>query len=129
MENQWLDLVVAVLATYRLSEMLADPHQVGPAGGLQKLRESHKIFVVNGEGKKDVLRRYQPGSFGHLIDCPKCSSIWFAAIVLAMMHVGDVSRHLAWLYWVAVGLAVAGAVVLIFNLQSMLDDRDQPSGD
>lgn len=56
----WTRLVLAALATWRLTHLLA--REDGPADLLVRLRE-----------------RLGAGSLGHLMDCFNCSSLWVAA--------------------------------------------------
>ena len=60
MDSEWLRLILAVLATWRLSRLVA--FEDGPWDAVARLRR------LTGDGM-----------LGHLMDCPYCLSLWFAA--------------------------------------------------
>ena len=81
-----IDLLVCVLATYRVTDALTDPAQVGPARILERLygwfdvgvdRQSKPRFV----GRKSAI---EIGSFRELITCRVCLPVVMAAVVCAL---------------------------------------------
>jgi hypothetical protein len=91
-DERWLRLVLASLATWRLTHLLA--YEDGPQDAVAVLR-----------------RRLGAGFFGSLMDCFQCLSLWTAA-PLAYWAVRD-RRHLP-----MACLAISGAACLLENASS-----------
>ena len=83
----WLRFVLAVLATWRVTHLLA--HEDGPADLLVRLR-----------------KRVGAGPVGRLMDCFQCLSLWVAAPFALFL-----ARRL--LDWLLVWLATSGATCLL----------------
>ena len=66
MNSPWFQLVVAVLAAWRVAHMVA--HEDGPLGAIVALRV-----------------RAGAGGLGRMMDCPYCVSMWAAAPLSAWM--------------------------------------------
>jgi Protein of unknown function (DUF1360) len=86
-QELWLRLVLAVLATWRITHLLA--MEDGPADIIFRLR-----------------RRLGNHFFGKLVDCFHCLSLWVAAPAACL-----VMRH--WLEWPLFWLAISGAACLL----------------
>lgn len=88
----WPSFVLAVLATWRLTHLLA--HEDGPGGVLAGLRA-----------------RLGAGWAGRLMDCFHCLSLWVAApLAFAVAS--------SWVSWVLAWLALSGAACLLARLGS-----------
>ena len=88
--SPWFRLVVAVLATWRLSHLIA--HEDGPFDAILALRQ-----------------RAGSGVLGRLMDCPYCSSMWIAlpfAFLVARTPVA----------WCIAVLAISGGASLLERL-------------
>jgi hypothetical protein len=85
--SQWLRLVLAALATWRLTHLVA--FEDGPWQVIARIR-----------------RRAGSGFWGSLMDCFNCLSFWAAAGVTAVL------RPLPW-DWPLVWLGLAGAACLL----------------
>ena len=108
-----LDLVVLILATYRLSILLANDWEVGPASLLAKLRErAGLVYTPSGDPVK------QPGSFVDGLMCEYCNSLWigfiFTIVYMLLLAVGWPASLLF------LPLALSGASVLIVEAASRL---------
>lgn len=73
-----MDIIVYILATWRITSLLADGSQVGPWGMLDKLR--HAVGVR----RDDVSQTYGTTMLSKLILCVYCSSPWVALGWLAL---------------------------------------------
>ena len=82
----WPKLVLAVLATWRLTHLLA--REDGPWGGIARLRESLGNSLA-----------------GRAMDCFHCLSLWVAAPIALWLGTGFIEWLLAW-------LALSGAACL-----------------
>lgn len=104
-----IDLIVLVLATYRLSHMLANEWEAGPAGLLSKLRERAGLLWT--EAGDPVT---PPGSFVDGLMCTYCNSVWigvaFAALYAILMSLGLPA------YLLFLPLALSGANVIVGEL-------------
>ena len=88
--NVWMRLVVAVLATWRVTHLLAN--EDGPADIVVKFRKLLGQSLL-----------------GHLMDCFNCLSLWIAAPIALFVS----RRPLEWLLsW----LAISGAACLLERL-------------
>ena len=96
----WLNLVVAVLATWRLCHLIA--HEDGPFGVIVRLR-----------------RAAGSGMVGALMDCPYCLSLWFAAPIAAQLTEGWRDGVLLW-------LAISGGSCLVEQLSARLTRPVRP---
>jgi hypothetical protein len=76
--SEWLRLTLAVLATWRLSRLVA--FEDGPWEVVARAR-----------------RRAGNGMLGHLMDCPYCLSLWFAAPLALALDTTLPGWVLAWL--------------------------------
>lgn len=83
----WLRFTLAVLATWRVSHLVA--HEDGPGGIVAHLRRGVKYDAV-----------------GQMLDCVYCLSVWIAAPVALWIT----TRPLDWVFTT---LAISGAVSLI----------------
>jgi hypothetical protein len=90
MDDPWLRLTLAVLATWRLATLLA--HDDGPWDVVLRLR-----------------RALGDGAFGRLLDCFRCVSLWVAAPLAFTVGRGLLEWLLAW-------LALSGAACLLDRL-------------
>jgi hypothetical protein len=88
--SSWMRLVLAVLATWRITHLLAN--EDGPADIIVRLR-----------------RRLGHGSIGSLMDCFNCLSLWIAAPVALLLSRQPVM-------WVVSWLALSGGVCLLERL-------------
>ena len=73
----WLHIIILILATWRLSSLLAN--EAGPAGILDSLR--HRIGIRY----NDIGERYSMNAVGDEILCQWCNSLWIGA-VLALLY-------------------------------------------
>ena len=87
MSNVWWELVIASLATWRLSHLFAQ--EDGPFDVVVALRRAAGTSM-----------------WGRLMDCPYCLSLWFAA-PFALQLADDLLRGLG--LW----LAISGAACLL----------------
>lgn len=87
MDSEWLRLILAVLATWRMSRLVA--FEDGPWDAVARLR-----------------RLAGDGMLGHLMDCPYCLSLWFAAPAA-------LSLDQAMPGWVVTWLGVSGGASLL----------------
>jgi Protein of unknown function (DUF1360) len=90
--SAWLNFVVAVLATWRVTHLLA--HEDGPADIIFRLR-----------------RRLGEGLIGSLMDCFNCLSLWIAAPLALFVSITPLTWFVSW-------LAVSGAACLLERLAS-----------
>lgn len=88
--SPWFLLVVCVLATWRLSHLVA--REDGPFDAVLRLRA-----------------RAGDGMLGRLMDCPYCLSIWFAAPAALLL-----AHRLP--EWCAAWLAISGGASLLERL-------------
>ena len=88
----WIRLVLAVLATWRVTHLLA--HEDGPADIIVRFRA-----------------RLGPGLAGKLMDCFYCLSLWVAAPAAFLMFRDPVGCLVSW-------LALSGAACLLEGLNS-----------
>jgi hypothetical protein len=86
----WIRLVLAVLATWRVTHLLAN--EDGPADIIFKLR-----------------RRLGEGFIGSLMDCFNCMSIWIAAPFALFVSTNPIS-------WAVSCLALSGGACLLERL-------------
>lgn len=97
MDSDWIRLTLAVLATWRLSRLVA--FEDGPWDVIARLRE-----------------RAGSGAVGRLMDCPYCLSLWFAAPMALVIDDGFPGWLLAW-------LGVSGGASLVERLASRGEPR------
>ena len=76
--SPWFGLAVAVLATWRLSHLVAG--EDGPFDLMARARHAAG-----------------PGQFGRLLDCPYCLSLWFAAPMAAWLARDPAGGVVLWL--------------------------------
>jgi hypothetical protein len=91
--SPWFTFVLAALATWRLSHLLAS--EDGPAGVVFRLRK----YLVN-------------SFFGRLMDCFGCVSLWVAAPFALFVTTRPLEIFVAW-------LALSGGAMM---LQSLLQE-------
>ena len=91
-DSEWLRLTLAVLATWRLSRLVA--FEDGPWDIVARTR-----------------RAAGDGMLGHLMDCPYCLSLWFAAPMALALDTTLPNWVLAW-------LGVSGGASLVEKLVS-----------
>jgi len=89
----WLTVVLAVLATWRVTHLLAN--EDGPADVIFRLR-----------------RRAGEGFIGSLMDCFNCMSIWVAAPLALFVASSPAAWFVAW-------LGLSGAACLIERLTGL----------
>jgi uncharacterized membrane protein YciS (DUF1049 family) len=82
----WLQVLVAVLATWRVSLLLVKDE--GPFSVFETLRY--------------ITRENQIGA---LLSCVRCTSFWVAWVILGLVYLG------AW--WLLAGLALSGAAWML----------------
>lgn len=87
MDSPWFQLVLAVLAAWRVAHLVA--HEDGPWGVIVSLRE-----------------RAGSGGWGRLMDCPYCLSMWAAAPLSGWMAATFTSGVVLW-------LAISGGACLL----------------
>jgi len=98
--TDWFGLTVAVLAVWRLCHLIAQ--EDGPFGAIARLR-----------------RAVGPGEIGHLMDCPYCLSLWFAAPIAAWVASDGKTWLLSW-------LAISGGSCLIEQVSARLRRTPEP---
>ena len=99
--DDWLNLTLAVLACYRLAQLIA--FDEGSFGMFHRLR------VIT--GAYDYDEQGQPQSaLGRLITCPYCLGMWIA-LPLALY----VDLPLWWLWW----LSIAGGQAFLQGLTNV----------
>ena len=91
--SPWFLLVLAVLATWRLSHLVA--REDGPFDVVLRLRA-----------------RAGEGMLGRLMDCPYCLSLWFAAPAALLLA----RRFPGFLAWCVAWLAISGGSSLLEKL-------------
>jgi hypothetical protein len=89
-QERWFRLVIAALATWRSTHLLAS--EDGPRDVIANLR-----------------RRLGDGFFGKLMDCFHCMSLWIATPVACLL----MNR---WSEWPLLWLALSGAACLLERL-------------
>ena len=90
MEDAWFRFVLAALATWRVTHLLAQ--EDGPADIVFRLR-----------------RRLGESVLGSLMDCFKCLSLWVAAVAAFALTTSPLAWVLSW-------LALSGAACLLERL-------------
>ena len=100
-DSGWLRLTLAVLATWRLSRLVA--FEDGPWDVVARAR-----------------RRAGDGMLGHLMDCPYCLSLWFAAPLALALDATLPGWVLAW-------LGVSGGASLVERVVSRGEPQDTGS--
>ena len=90
----WLGLLVAVLATWRLSHLVA--HEDGPFDLVAKVRHATGFSV-----------------WGRFMDCPFCLSLWFAAPFAVWLAQN-------WIDGLAIWPAISGGACLIQQVSARL---------
>jgi len=100
-DSGWLRLTLAVLATWRLSRLVA--FEDGP-------------WDVVARGR----RLAGDGMLGHLMDCPYCLSLWFAAPLALALDATLPGWVLAW-------LGVSGGASLVEKIVGRGEPRDTVS--
>ncbi len=97
-DSEWLRLTLAVLATWRLSRLVA--FEDGPWDVVARAR-----------------RLAGDGMLGHLMDCPYCLSLWFAAPLALALDTTLPGWVLAW-------LGVSGGASLVEKVVSRGEPQD-----
>ncbi|MCP4083154.1 MAG: DUF1360 domain-containing protein [Planctomycetaceae bacterium] len=70
-----MDYVILALATYRISNLLADPNEIGPLAILEKMRLA--VGVTFNERGEQVAHN----NFAHGLICLWCNSLWIGIIL------------------------------------------------
>lgn len=96
----WLNLAVAVLATWRVCHLLV--HEDGPFDLVVRLR-----------------RAAGDGILGRLMDCPYCLSLWLAAPFAALLAARPTEGVVLW-------LAISGGSCLVEEAAAALRARAEP---
>jgi hypothetical protein len=101
-QDRWLQFVLTVLATWRLTHLLAS--EDGPGDVIASLR-----------------RMLGEGFFGSLMDCFYCVSLWIAALVACLLM-------RKWSEWPLLWLALSGGACLLERLsdRDMVDPKNSP---
>lgn len=68
-----VDLLVGILATWRLSNMLTDPTEIGPFDFLEKIRDFAGIYY-------DEHSECQGPAIGKALCCIWCTSVWVGLV-------------------------------------------------
>jgi hypothetical protein len=89
-DEAWLRLVLAILATWRVTNLLA--HEDGPGDVIVKLRA-----------------RLGQSKIGSLMDCFNCLSLWIAAPAALYISIHPLMWLIAW-------LGISGAACLLHRL-------------
>jgi hypothetical protein len=80
----WLRLVIAALATWRLSSLLTNPNEAGPGNLLNRIRDVAGAYEL-GEDDEPLT------NLGRLFACIWCMSVWvgllFAIVVITPLWV------------------------------------------
>jgi hypothetical protein len=97
--NEWLEFVVAVLATWRVTHLIV--YEDGPWDVIARLRK------ITGAG-----------FFGKLMDCFYCSSLWVSAAATVLLGARPKARVLVWL-----GLSGAACLLNGFRSEPVLVER------
>jgi len=93
--SPWFGLMVAMLATWRLSHLVAG--EDGPFDLMARAR-----------------RAAGSGHFGRLLDCPYCLSLWFAAPMAAWLAGEPAGGVMLW-------LAISGGSCLLEHVAAWLN--------
>jgi hypothetical protein len=97
-----LEYLVAALATYRISVLLAFDY--GPLEILERFRQWLGVDY-DSEGN-----RYSETELGQLIMCVYCNSVWVGVAVTVLIHV------FSWWAYVLLPFALSGVAVLLASL-------------
>ena len=117
--SAWFRLLIAALAVWRLTHLLA--REDGPWDLVARLR-----------------RRLGEGFWGKLMDCPKCLSVWLAAPFAFFVGGRPMELLVVWLALSGVAVLLEQQIPepLIFEsetqdelLRSESDERDRSAGD
>lgn len=73
----WLKLLVAALATWRLSSLLVNPNEAGPGKLLHKIRDFVGAYEL-GDDDEPLT------SLGGLFACVWCMSVWIGAVLAVL---------------------------------------------
>lgn len=113
-----LDLVVLILATYRLSTMMANDWEAGPAGLLAKLRKRAGLVYTDSGDPVTI-----PGSLAEGLMCTYCNSIWIGLVfTVVYMFLGLLQPGTGFPAIILfVPLALSGASVLVVELAGKLE--------
>ncbi len=93
----WLRLLIAALATWRLSSLLVNPNEVGPGKLLHKIRDWAGIYEL-GEDDEPLT------NLGKLFACIWCMSMW-VAVPVAIMAVSPI-----WALLIPLALSAAAII-------------------
>ena len=99
--STWFDLVVAVLATWRLCHLIA--HEDGPFDMIVRLRHAAGT-----------------GPAGRLMDCPYCLSLWIAVPFASLIATGWAAGIMLW-------LAISGGTCLVEQVFARLRQQADPA--
>lgn len=101
------DLIILALATYRLSIMLANEWEAGPAGLLTKLRErAGLVYTESGTAVAPA------GSLADGLTCVYCNSPWIGAVFVLVYWLASSAGWQAGLLFLPLALS---AVVTLFD--------------
>ena len=89
------DIILAILATYRLSRLVADDQAAVPLRAWAGRRASGQPT-----GSPAFL-------LAELVNCPYCLGVWFAAFLALLLKPGSARE------WVLTWLAIAGGQALV----------------
>lgn len=110
----WLTLVLGALAVYALA--FTGAKLEGPFGIAKAVRKFAQDWVVNGYDKENtknplVFEDYRWFWLYDGVQCPFCQSFWWSWLVLVLFLL-----PVPFLHFLAYGLALSGASMLLFNL-------------
>ena len=74
----WLRLLIAALATWRLSSLLVNKNEAGPANLLHRIRDWAGAYEL-GEDDEPIT------SLGKLFSCVWCMSVWVGAALAVVV--------------------------------------------
>lgn len=96
MSDIWLRLILAALATWRLTYMLTE--ELGPFDVFKRIRDRVGVYYLREDGWPDT-------NLGRLFSCCKCMSMW-TGVLFGFLALTP-------LWWAAIPFAMSAPVVFI----------------
>lgn len=96
-----LTLIIAILATWRLSAMLS--YEAGPFNVFIEIRELAGI-IHDDFGQKNIV---PPTFWAELLDCVWCLSVWIGAFVAVLVWLNPV------LVWLFLPFALSAGAIIV----------------